>query len=109
MITNVSYFKANFAMILSSSSLNTFPVGFDGLHRIIAFGFCLKAFSKTFTSKLKLDNVSAQLKKPRANIVKNIVPTFKAFCLQSFELHYNHIRLAGCVFSFLDYCPIYLQ
>ena len=54
MITNVSYFKANFAMILSSSSLNTFPVGFDGLHRIIAFGFCLKAFSKTFTSKLKL-------------------------------------------------------
>ena len=35
------------------------------------------------TSKLKLDNVSAQLKKPRVNIVKNIVKlNFNFLCFK---------------------------
>ena len=38
--------------------MKTFPVGFDGLHNINAFGFCLKASSKTFTSKLKLGGIN---------------------------------------------------
>ena len=49
----MSYFSAKSAIICNSSLVNTFPDGLEGLQRMMAFGFCLNAFSNSSMSKSK--------------------------------------------------------
>ena len=43
--TNASYRRASVPMAVSSSRVNTFPQGLDGLQRMMAFAPCRNPFS----------------------------------------------------------------